>query len=79
MDEVDIYRNEAGIYGFVKAGEERSLPAVSGPWTYWKRTRFDGVRPLIGASMSSPEISRIIERNGYYLEGPTAKIVTSDL
>lgn len=78
MAELDIYRNEGGIYGFVKSGDDKSLPAVSGPWSYWKHIRFDGVTPLIGASMSSPEIARIIQREGYYLEGSESRIEPVD-
>ena len=74
MKTLHVFRSESGGYAFTPSKDENSLPRDLGPWTWWKEFRFDGQQPLIGASKSSPEIQRVIEMNGVYLELPGAEI-----
>lgn len=68
MKSLHVFRNETGGYAFTASEDEGLLPWELGPWTWWKEIEFDAQHPLIGASKTSPEIQKIIEQDGVYLE-----------
>jgi len=75
MIEVYIFRSLDAGYGLTIKKSGKNLPENIGPWTPIKSIEIretDG--PRIGATLSSIEMYRIIEREGYCLENSSLEI-----